>query len=136
MPGNHLFPCVAGTAPDHRVAVVFQTFGLGRITLLPFRIFVMRTVHVDDGLTLLIEKIGSRATCLDEDLGLRGQTEATGLEELEPVAFQVGLTLAHESSHVLGAWQRCRGAFHLGSGELQQDVAELLAVQQPVVEAG
>ena len=70
MPGNHLFPGVVGTAPDDRVAVVFQTFGLGRITLLPFRILVMRTVHVDGGLALLIEEIGSCAACLDEDLGL------------------------------------------------------------------
>jgi hypothetical protein len=73
MLADNRVPGIVMAKADDNVAQVFQTLGLGLITLLTFRIRVMWTIYVDGGLAILIEEIRSGVARLDEALGLAGQ---------------------------------------------------------------
>jgi hypothetical protein len=62
-------PVVLVVESNHLPAVVLQALGLVRVTLLTFRVVVRRTVHVDDGVGVLVHKIRSGLTGIDETLG-------------------------------------------------------------------
>jgi hypothetical protein len=56
-----------------------------------------------------------------------------GVEEVEPFAFQVGLTLALESCQVLSSRQGSRRRFDMSPSKLQQQMTDMLTIQKAVV---
>src|SRR5206468_13037678 len=134
MLADNRVPGIVMAKADDNVAQVFQTLGLGLVALLTFWIRMMRTVYVDGGLAILIEEIRSGVARLNEDLGLAGQAQSTRFEERQPLAFQVGVALALQAGQVLSTGECRRRYLDPGTGELQQQLTALLAVEKPMVE--